>query len=155
CKIIFHCYNEASSMNRGKRFWFSFAILLGLIGVVFYLRQSNSLPAVEIRQSIQKVVYKTIIIPTPTPYPYEDLTIPYLRQQTYTSNLGDLQQIDENANYTSYLTSYTSDGLKVYGLLTVPTGAPPDSGWPAIVFVHGYIPPKEYITLSRYADYVD
>jgi len=123
--------------------------------VVSYLRQSNSVPAVEIRQSIQKVVYKTVVVPLPTPYPDEELTIPYLRQLTYKSSLGALQQIDQNASYTSYLTSYPSDGLKINGLLTVPTGSPPDGGWPAIVFVHGYIPPKEYTTLSRYVDYVD
>jgi dienelactone hydrolase len=139
----------------GKRFWFSFVILTVLIGVVAYLRQSNYAPAVELRQTIQKVVYKTIIIPTPTPYPYENLTIPYLRQQTYASSLGSLDQIDQNTVYTSYLTSYTSDGLKINGLLTVPSGTAPTDGWPAIVFVHGYIPPKEYSTLSRYVEYVD
>lgn len=142
-------------MDMGRRFWFSFGILAVLIVVVFYLRQSNSAPAVEIRQTIQKAVYKTIAIPTPTPYPYEDLTIPFLRQQTYKSILGELSQIDQNVYYTSYLTSYNSEGLKVNGLLTVPTGTPPSGGWPAIVFVHGYIPPKEYTTLSRYVDYVD
>jgi len=142
-------------MNRGRRFWVSFVALGVLIGVVAYLRQNNYAPAIEITQTIQKAVYKTIIVPTPTPYPYEDLTIPYLRQQTYKSSLGDLDQIDQNDSYTSYLTSYTSDGLKINGLLNVPTGTPPDGGWPAIVFVHGYIPPKEYTTLSRYVDYVD
>jgi uncharacterized protein len=142
-------------MNRGKRFWISFLVLAAIIGVVAYFRQSNYAPAVELRQTIQKAVYKTIIVPTPTPYPFENLTIPYLRQQTYASNLEDLQQIDQNDSYTSYLTSYQSDGLKINGLLTVPTGTPPDGGWPAIVFVHGYIPPKEYTTTSRYVDYVD
>src|SRR6185437_15312637 len=142
-------------MNRGKRFWFSFVTLAVLIIVVFYLRQSNSAPAVEIRQTIQKAVYKAVVVPTPTPYPYENLTIPYLRQQTYKSSLGSFDQIDQNDSYTSYLASYTSDGLKINGLLTVPTGTPPDDGWPAIVFVHGYIPPKQYTTTSRYVDYVD
>src|SRR5579872_1449658 len=139
----------------GRRFWVSFIVLAGLIVLVGYLRQSNYAPAVELRKSIQKAVYKTVIIPTPTPYPFEDLTIPYLRQLTYKSNLGGLSQIDQNDSYTSYLTSYTSGGLKINGLLTVPTGTPPSEGWPAIVFVHGYIPPKQYTTLGYYVDYVD
>lgn len=139
----------------GRRFWFSFIVLAFLIVVVAYLRQSNSQPARNIRNSLQAVVQKTKIIPTPTPYPYENLTIPYLREQTYKSNIGDLQQIDQNSNYTSYLTSYTSDGNKINGLLTVPTGTPPKNGWPAIVFVHGYIPPQQYNTLNYYVDYVD
>src|SRR5258708_762600 len=109
----------------GKRFWFSFVILAVLILAVAYLLQINSQPAVEIRSSLSKVVYKTQISPTPTPMPFENLTIPYLRQQTYKSRIGDLQKIDQNGNYTSYSTSYRSDGLKINGLLTVPTGTTP------------------------------
>jgi dienelactone hydrolase len=139
----------------GRRFWFSFVTLAVLIVIVFYLRQSNSQPARVIRSSLQSVVQQSHIIPTPTPYPLEDLTIPYLRQRTYASSLGSLQQIDQNSSYTSYLTSYSSDGLKINGLLTVPLGIPPYGGWSAIVFVHGYIPPNQYQTLERYTDYVD
>lgn len=139
----------------GRRFWFSFVTLASLILIVAYLRQSNSQPARQIRNSLQSVVQKTYSIPTPTSYPFEDLTIPSLRQRTYTSNLGKLSLLDQNSSYTSYLTSYTSDGLKINGFLTIPQGVPPDGGWPAIVFVHGYIPPKQYNTLERYADYVD
>lgn len=139
----------------GRRFWFAFVLLGVLIVVISYLRQSDSQPAVAIRSSLQKVVYKPTIIPTPTPFPFENLTIPYLRNRSYTSRLGTLQQIDQNSSYTSYLTDYTSDGLKINGLLTVPVGPPPVQGWPAIVFVHGYIPPAQYTTLSGYVDYVD
>ncbi|HSX09563.1 MAG TPA: alpha/beta fold hydrolase [Candidatus Saccharimonadales bacterium] len=142
-------------MDRGRRFWVSFFTLALLIGIVFYLRQSNSPPARQIRSSLQQVVRKAKFIPTPTPYPYENLTIPYLREQIYKSNLEDLQQIDQNSSYTSYLASYQSDGLKINGLLTVPVGTAPDGGWPAVVFVHGFIPPKQYSTLERYTDYVD
>ncbi len=138
-----------------KRFWFAFVTLGILIIAVFYLRQSNSPPAEKIRKSIQTVVEQPQMPPTPTPMPFVNLTIPYLREQTYKSSLGDLNQIAQNADYTSYLTSYPSDRLKINGLLTVPVGIPPNGGWPAIVFVHGYIPPKEYTTLSRYVDYVD
>jgi uncharacterized protein len=139
----------------GKRFWFAFITLSILIIVVAYLRQSNSPPATTIRKSIQAVVDKHQITPTPSPFPLQNLTIPYLRKQTYKSSLGNLQQIARNADYTSYLTSYTSDGLKINGLLTVPVGIPPSGGWPAIVFVHGYIPPKQYTTTGYYTDYID
>jgi len=137
----------------GKRFWFAFIILSILIIVVAYLRQSDSPPATTIRQSIQSVVHKPQL--TPTLMPLHELTISYLRSQTYKSTLGSLQQISQNADYTAYLTNYLSDGLKINGLLTVPVGIPPVGGWPAIVFVHGYIPPKEYKTLERYTEYVD
>ena len=137
------------------RFWISFGVLILLIGAIGYLRQSNSQPAKELRKSIQAAIPKAKFVPTPTPFPFEELTIPYLRKQTYESKLENLKQIDQNASYTSYLASYQSDNLKINGLLLVPAGERPTGGWPAIVFVHGYIPPKQYQTTTRYGDYVD
>jgi dipeptidyl aminopeptidase/acylaminoacyl peptidase len=142
-------------MKWGRRFWFSFIVLTVLIGMVFYFRKNYSLPAEEIQNSIQEVVAKPHSVPSPTAYPFYNLTIPYLRQQKYKSALGSLEKIDQNTSYTSYLTKYTSDGLLINGLLTVPVGNPPKYGWPAIVFVHGYIPPQQYTTLRLYVDYVD
>ncbi len=93
--------------------------------------------------------------PTPTPFPFQELTIPYLRDRTYQSSLGELKEVSKNSNYTSYLTSYDSDGLKIYGLLTIPVGTQPEAKYPAIIFVHGYIPPEEYRTTVNYNSYVD
>lgn len=86
----------------------------------------------------------------------EKITIPYLRSRKYESKLGERKFIEENDQYLSYLTSYTSDGLRINALLTIPRGTMPKDGWPAIVFVHGYIPPEQYITNGRsYSAYVD
>lgn len=87
--------------------------------------------------------------------PFQEMTIPFLRQRTYESSLADLQPLDEKSTYRSYLTSYQSDGLRINGLLTQPTGEQPAGGWPAIVFVHGYIAPSVYRTQERYVDHVD
>lgn len=92
---------------------------------------------------------------SPTPFPFQEITIPYLRSRDYKSSLSELKKSSENANYTSYLASYDSDGFKVNGLLTIPKGMQPIEGWPAIVFVHGYIPPSQYQTLVNYSSYVD
>jgi uncharacterized protein len=92
----------------------------------------------------------------PTKVPYYELTIPALREKTYESKLGNLEAAYDNLNYTAYLTSYTSEGLKINGLLTKPTGEMPEGGWPAIVFIHGYIPPTQYETMGQaYSTYVD
>ncbi len=95
------------------------------------------------------------IIPHEALSPFQELTIPYLRSRTYSSSLGNLEKLADNSTYTSYLTSYTSDGLKINGLLTIPKGTTPNGGWPAIVFVHGYIAPTLYQTTKNYIAYVD
>src|SRR6185436_6818008 len=57
--------------------------------------------------------------------------------------------------YARYIASYTSQGNKIYGLLTIPFGSAPEGGFKAIVFNHGYIPPDSYVTTERYVAYVD
>lgn len=108
-------------------------------------------------QNVQVEESKTIKEgdPTPTPFPFREMTIPYLRTRQYTSSIGELSLQSQNSAYTSYLTSYDSDGLRINAQLTRPTSEIPEGGWPAIVFVHGYIPPTQYETLSRYVGYVD
>lgn len=92
---------------------------------------------------------------SPTPAPFYDMTIPYFKGRTFSSKIGALNKVSDYANYSSYLTSYGSDGLRINALLTVPNGEMPKKGWPAIVFIHGYIPPSIYATEERYVDHVD
>src|SRR5574341_223855 len=40
-------------------------------------------------------------------------------------------------------------------LLTSPRGERPPTGWPVIIFNHGYIPPAQYRTTERYVAYQD
>lgn len=92
--------------------------------------------------------------PTPT-LPVDPLQITQMRQHSYPgSKLTIEQTLSAGINYHQYIASYLSDGLKIYGLLTVPDGTPPASGWPAIIFNHGYIPPEQYKTTERYVAYV-
>lgn len=93
--------------------------------------------------------------PNPSPFAFKELTIPYLREREYKSGLGEMKKITDNGNFTSYLTNYDSDGLKINGLLTIPDSEKPEGGYPAIVFIHGYIPPTIYRTQEKYADYVN
>lgn len=93
--------------------------------------------------------------PTPTPMPFVEMTIPHLRARSYVSHMGERKRIADSGVYMSYTTSYVSDSLTINGLLTIPKGDMPIEGWPAIVFVHGYIPPTEYQTTKNYVSYVD
>ena len=84
------------------------------------------------------------------------MSIEALRQGRYPGSAITLEQtLAPAANYRRHIASYRSEGLKIYGLLTIPSGTRPKAGWPAIVFVHGYIPPAQYRTTERYGAYVD
>lgn len=94
--------------------------------------------------------------PEPTPIDASRLSIEFLREQEYPgSDIVIEQKLAPGANYDRYLTSYRSEGLKIYALLTVPRGQRPASGWPVVIFNHGYIPPTQYRTTERYVAYVD
>jgi uncharacterized protein len=128
-------------------------IILGVGGFFLWKQQTSS--EAEPLVAVKNTLVKSSPLLSPSPIPFEDLTIPYLRNKEYKSGLGELQPYNNNGFYNSYLTSYTSDGLKINGLLTRPTGEKPEGGWPAIVFVHGYIPPTLYRTTEKYEAYID
>ena len=84
------------------------------------------------------------------------LSIEKLRQGKYSgSDIVIEETLEPGVNYKRYITSYKSEGLKIYNLLTVPEGKKPKNGWPVIIFNHGYIPPAEYRTIERYIAYTD
>jgi dipeptidyl aminopeptidase/acylaminoacyl peptidase len=91
--------------------------------------------------------------PTNEPNP---LSIEYMRKQEYPgSDIVIEQTLPDGSNYSRYIASYKSDGLKIYALLTVPHGEQPTTGWPVIMFNHGYIPPEQYRTTEKYIAYTD
>jgi len=84
------------------------------------------------------------------------LSIQGMRQRSYPGSAITIEQtLEPGANYNRYIASYRSEGLKIYALLTVPFGTKPATGWPVIIFNHGYIPPEVYRTTERYVAYVD
>ena len=83
------------------------------------------------------------------------LSIEYLRQQDYPGSKIVIEQtLNPGSNYQRYITSYKSEGLKIYGLLTVPNGEK-NHKYPVVIFNHGYIRPQEYNTTERYVAYTD
>jgi len=88
--------------------------------------------------------------------PFEELTIPYLRQQNYPGSEIEIYRTwQKKPHYTSYLTSYESEDFNINALLTKPALKQPPNGFPAIVFIHGFVPPETYKTTQKYIDYVD
>lgn len=136
------------------RIFFIPVILLFIIIVGIFLFKSQQLPQ-SFPQVVQNIKEPLQAASNVTLIPFAELTIPYLRSRKYESQLGELNKYQDRATYTSYLTSYYSDGLKINGLLTQPKGDMPEGGWPAIVFVHGYIAPTTYRTTEKYVEYID
>lgn len=129
-----------------------FLIFGGFIVLVIAKQSNVSDFIAPIPEKLREVSGKLI---SPTPFPFQEMTIPSLKSRTYSSELGNLKAIGSAGSYTRYLTSYQSDGLKVNGLFTIPSGEEPTDGWPAIIFIHGYIPPTLYRTQQNYASYVN
>lgn len=90
---------------------------------------------------------------TPTLHPMNILAA---RQTPYPGSSITIEEtLEPGENYYRYIAWYESEGLKIYGLLTLPFGEMPATGWPSIVFNHGYIPPESYRSTERYIAYVD
>lgn len=65
-----------------------------------------------------------------------------LRRKKYPGGEIKLEAVlGENTNFTSYLFSYPSEGLKIVGVLNVPNGRGP---FPIIILNHGYYNPKTF-----------
>ena len=84
-----------------------------------------------------------------------ELTIPYLRSLDYqASPITFERKLRALTNYEEYYVSFNAGDLTQYALLTKPLAATVDEKVPAIIFLHGYIPPSEYQTTKKYEDYV-
>ncbi len=147
----------SESVKRGRTKLYIFIVIstvLLICGAFVFFLSKNEKSTVLITSAVSEELNDKNI-PTPTPPPFYDLTIPYLQNREYKSALGELVGSSSNSSYASYLTSYDSDGITVNAQLTIPTDKMPEGGFPAIIFIHGYIPPASYQTLGNYSSYVD
>ncbi|HEX2990429.1 MAG TPA: alpha/beta fold hydrolase [Anaerolineales bacterium] len=96
-----------------------------------------------------------LVPPASVPADPHPLQIDAKRSRDYPgSDITIEATLDPGESYSRYYVSYLSDGLKIYALMTVPSGPKPPTGWPVIIFNHGYIPPDVYRTTERYVRYV-
>jgi dipeptidyl aminopeptidase/acylaminoacyl peptidase len=94
-----------------------------------------------------------VLTATPIPHPLE---ISAMRARDYPGSVVIMETVlDPGVNYNRYIVSYLSEGYKIYALMTVPNGEKPPTGWPVVIFNHGFIPPDVYVTTERYVAYVD
>lgn len=152
-------------MNRLRSYWLLLGILtLALNACGTTVAAPPSTPTVAPASTASPSSTTTLLptatqtfppIPTsmPTPHPLE---ISAMRAREYPgSDVVIESTLDPGVGYSRYYVSCLSDGLKIYALMTVPNGEKPITGWPVIIFNHGYIPPEVYVTTERYVAYVD
>jgi len=136
-------------MNKKVVFAVVFLLCAGL-GVYGYTRFSKT-PLFPLHTSVVNQANDGGPVGEPVP-----LSIDYMRKQEYPgSDIVIEQTLPDGSNYKRYIASYKSDGLKIYALLTIPNGEKPATGWPVIVFNHGYIQPEQYRTTEKYIAYTD
>ena len=81
-------------------------------------------------------------------FPY---SITALSNRSYKkSDIKIEQQVQATGNFSSFIISFTADGLKEYALMNIPNIQKPDSGFPVLILDHGYIQPNTYDTVSSY-----
>jgi len=128
------------------------AIIIGIVvllvgGLFIFQKQINS--------NMKTATTSAVNTKTNDPASRSPLSIAAMRKKTYPGSALTIEQtLAPGSNYSQYIASYMSDGLKIYGLLTVPNGTKPANGWPVIIFNHGYIPPQQYRTTERYVAHV-
>ena len=93
-------------------------------------------------------------IPVVEKAPLHPMAIMSLRNGDYPGGTFTIEeQLADTASFRQSVVSYQSEGLKIYGLLTVPKSPRPERGFPSVVFVHGHIPPRQYSTIRNYSTY--
>ena len=101
--------------------------------------------------------------PSPTPFPTRatpsarpnPISVQALIEKKYDGRALRLgRQIGSTSEYRRYLVSYRGDGLRLTGVMNVPTGNGP---FPVLVLNHGYIDPDIYVAgqgFAREQDYL-
>lgn len=132
-------------------------IIIGFVIVSFSLNSNNNLSNKQEPQKITLNNKDNSALESTQIRLLEELhpmAITSLRAREYLG--GDFiieEQLANGTNYQQYIVSYKSEDLKIYGLLTIPLSPKPENGFPAILFIHGYIPPTQYSTTGNYPTY--
>lgn len=119
-------------------------LLLGLAAVSIFYLVRNSGPVPSSPETVN-------VSHSPTVAPPHPLSIFALKQRTYPSGqITTVRQVVKNPKFTSFVVTYSSDGLTQYALMNVPIGTPPAAGWPVVIVNHGHIDPEVYSTENSY-----
>ena len=83
-------------------------------------------------------------------------SITSLQNREYTdSQIMVERKVSLSKNFSSFIVSYLSDGLKLYALMNIPNSKMPENGFPVVIINHGYIKPSDYSTINSYKNITD
>ncbi len=110
-------------------------IVLGVLGFFAWHRNNQPLSNQLTSQSTQGIDESTVMNSTPIPS-VSDSFIENLRSRKFEGGEVSIEStVSNNSEFTSYIFSYPSDNLKIYGRMNVPNGNGP---FPVIILNHGY-----------------
>ena len=76
---------------------------------------------------------------------HPEVSLPAMMEEEYNgSDLELVRVVRETDTYTEHFITYTSGELTISGILNIPTGEVPESGFPVLFLNHGYIDPSVY-----------
>lgn len=101
-------------------------LLIGIVGLIFWQNKKNNNMPSQITDSKRQSQNSSS----------QDSFIENLRKRDFKSGEITIEETQvHTSSYTSYIISYPSDNLKIYGMMNVPDGNGP---FPVIVLNHGY-----------------
>ena len=141
-------------------------IILALGAIIFFVivkmageREESAAErqAREEATTLAPIVGDPEIIPVPAPA-MKGPAIPNLFEKLYDGRDLKLGQVlDRNSAYTRYYITYQSGDLSISGIMNIPTGTPPEGGFPVLILAHGHIDTSIYTNgrgLKREQDYL-
>ncbi|GAC1371265.1 MAG: prolyl oligopeptidase family serine peptidase [Candidatus Saccharimonadales bacterium] len=120
-------------------------VLIGIVGLAgMVLAVSFAWPA-PVSKPAKLAVSAT---PAPTlPPALDPLQIEAIRSRDYPASVITVtKDLGAQGGYHETVSSYMSDGLTEYALVSTPDGPKPAAGWPVVILAHGYINPAVYQT---------
>jgi dipeptidyl aminopeptidase/acylaminoacyl peptidase len=121
---------------------------------IFQILAANFLALISIVSGLFHPALQMNVTPVQTNL--NPLTIQSMKAKSYPgSDVIVEQTLSPGNNYSRYIVSFMSDGLKEYAYLTIPKTRKPTQGFPVIIFNHGYQVPELYTPDGNYIAYMD
>lgn len=136
-------------------------VIMGFMVGMFFWYRSLEKTQTSLDQGIEKVgsvAQEGRKSDSPEKSSVHPISLEALMQKDYDGHDFQLGRVlDDTSAYTRHYITYVSDGLTISGIMNIPKGTPPKTGWPVLLLNHGYIDPAIYTNgrgLKREQDYL-